>query len=355
MANIFEKSVNSGIVKDERFLYPDYVPERLPFRDNEISELVFSLKPASQGKKPTNMFVFGRPGTGKTVTLKHVLNELTEYSDRTKCLYINCFENSSRHSILAKITNFLGYAVPFRGVGSEEIYERFVALLNQKKFIPIIVFDESEQLLNEESKKLLYDLSRLSEQKKLFIGLVFISNDEFFLSKLDDRIRSSLQAGQLKFEKYSPTELKQILSQRAKYTFSSNALEDDVIPLCAAHAAKNGGDARIAIDVLLKAARLAQKQSSSKVKVEHVRASFIQDKPVKIELSSNLTKQESLILDFIKNKEIDAGSLYESLSKDFADRTLRKAVSSLEDKKLLETRKVQKGKGFTRLIKKVTN
>ena len=356
MANIFDKNTERGILKDERFLYPDYVPERLPFRDSEIGELVFSLKPAATGKKPTNMFVYGKPGTGKTVSLKFVLNELTEYSDRAKCLYINCFETGTRHSILAKATNFLGYAVPHRGLGSEEIYDRFVALLKNKKFIPILVFDEAEQLLrDEEAKKLLYDLSRLGEQKKVFLGVVFISNDEFFLSQLDDRVKSSLQASNLKFEQYSPPQLKEILGERAKYAFFPNVLEEEVIPLCAAHSAKNGGDARIAIDVLLKAGRLAEKENSAKVKVSHVRASFQQEKVIKQEISSNLSKQEQLIFDYIEDKEVDAGTVYKALEKKFAERTLRKAISSLEDKKLISTKKVVKGRGFTRLIKKVTN
>ena len=351
MSNVFDKKPEKGILKDERFLYPDYVPERLPFRDAEIDSIAFALKPAATGKKPENMFVYGKPGTGKTVTLKYVLGELTEYSDRAKCLYVNCFETGTRHSILAKSTNFFGYAVPHRGLGSEEIYDRFVALLKNREFIPVLVFDEAEQLLkDEEAKKLLYDLSRLGEQKKVLLGMVFISNDEFFLSQLDDRVRSSLQASNLKFEPYSPPQLKEILGERAKYAFNPNVLEDDVVPLCAAHAAKNGGDARMAIDTLLRAARLAEKEAAGKVGVKHVRASFMQEKPVKIELSSNLTPQEQLILDFIGDGEADAGTIYKKLGKKFAERTLRKAISSLESKKLVKTKKVVKGRGFTRII-----
>ena len=81
MKNIFDSKSEYSLFKDERFLYPEFVPERLPFRDEEISELVYCLKPATQGKKPTNVFVFGKPGTGKTVALKFVLNELEEFSE----------------------------------------------------------------------------------------------------------------------------------------------------------------------------------------------------------------------------------------------------------------------------------
>lgn len=354
MANVFASQKEVSLFKDERFLYPDFVPEKLPFRDEEIGELVFCLKPATQGKKPTNVFVFGKPGTGKTVSLKFVLNELTEFSDRTKCLYINCFELSSKQAILSKITNFLGYAVAERGISYEELFSKFVSVLKSKKIIPIVVFDEAEQLLrNEEVKSLLYDLSRLPEQQKVNFGLVFISNNNLFLASIDDRVRSSLQCSTIPFEPYSPSEIKEILLDRAKYAFVDFALDSDVIPLCAAHAAKQGGDARIAVDLLLKAGRLAERANSKKVLVSHVRASFMQEKPVKIEITSNFSEQENAIVDFLKKnfaKEIDSRMIYDALSKKYAERTLRLSLSTLEEKGVILTSKVAKGKGTSRLI-----
>jgi len=355
MGNIFESDKVNSIFKDERFLYPEFVPECLPFRDEQISELVFCLKPATLGKKPTNVFVFGKPGTGKTVTLKFVLNELVEFSDRAKCVYINCFEFSTKQAILSKLTNTMGYAVPDRGVGFEEVFSKFVSVLRTSKVVPVIVFDEAEQLLKDEQRKsLLYDLSRLPEQQKLPIALVFISNDNFFLSRLDDRIKSSLSASSIPFEQYSPLELKGILSERVKYAFFDFSLDSDVIPLCAAHAAKNGGDARIAVDVLLKSARFAERENSKRVLPRHVRAVFMQEKPVKVEITDNLSEQEERILNLLDKSsafDIDSGFIYSTLEKEYSERTLRNAISELEKKGLISLDKIIKGRGFTRIIK----
>ena len=355
MANVFSRASEGSLFKDERFLYPDFVPQRLPFRDKEVSELVFCLKPATSGKKPTNIFVYGKPGTGKTVTLKFVLNELEEFSDRTKCLYLNCFEFSSKQSILSKLTNFLGYAVPGRGISNEELFSKFVAVLRSEKTVPIVVFDEAEQLLKDDStKSLLYDLSRLGELQKLSFGMAFISNDNFFLVHLDDRVKSSLGCSSVPFEPYSPAELKEILRERAKYAFLDFSLDDDVIPLCAAHAAKMGGDARVAVDVLLKAGRLAERENAKKVLVKHVRASFSQEKPVKQEVTSSLSEQEQLVLDFLKSragKEFDSRAVYDALGKRFSERSLRLAIASLGEKGLISSQKVIKGRGFTRTLK----
>ena len=352
MSNIFDESIDKGIIKDERFLYPEYVPERLPFREEEITEMVFCLKPATSGNKPENIFISGPPGIGKTVTSKFVLSELSEYSDRTKCLYINCFQLTSYNEILAKATNFLGYPVPMRGLSNVEIFERFVAIIKNKKTVPIIVFDEAEQLLKkDDTKKLLYDLSRLNDSFNIFIGLIFISNDKNFLFFLDDRIKSSLNVNTIIFEKYSCQELKEILRERAKFTFFPNVLDDDVIPLCAAHYSKNG-DARKAISTLLKSARIAEKENSKKVLIKHVRQAIQDDSFVKFEIIDNLSSQEKLILDFLSDKELTTIEIYSSLKNSFAERTLRKAISDLEEKGIIEIKKETNSKGILRTIKR---
>lgn len=354
MANIFQSAKINSIIKDERQLYPDFVPSTIPFRDKEIGEMVFCLKPATEGKKPTNLFLTGVPGSGKTVSSKYVLNELSEFSDRTKTIYINCFENNSYNSILVKLTNYFGYPVPNRGLASEEIFQRFIAVLKSKKITPIIVLDEAEQLLKkEDTKKLLYEFSRINEQFNIFLGMIFISNDASFLNFLDDRVRSSIHASTINFEKYSSFELKEILKERAKFAFFDNVFENDVIALCAAHAAVLG-DARIAITVLLNAARFAEKENSKQIKVSHVRKAFMQERPVKVEISKNLTKQEKLILDFLENKEVTAGEIYSKFKNEFAERTLRKAITDLESKNIIVAKKVKKGRGITRLLSKKT-
>lgn len=354
MANIFSGSKINNILKEEKYLYPDFIPERILFRDSEIDEMVFCLKPAASGKKPTNLFLTGVPGTGKTACSKYVLGELLEFSDRVKTVYINCFENSSLGSILVKLTNSFGYPVPSRGFSNEEIFERLVAVIKNKKIIPIIVFDEAEQLLKkEDTKKMLYDLSRLKEQSGLIIGMAFISNDISFLSFLDDRVRSSINASKIVFEKYTSLQLKEILKERAKFAFFANTFDDNVIPLVAAHASKLG-DARVAIDLLLRSARLAERENSKIINVSHVRKSFVDEKPIKIELSSNLSNQEKQILDLISVNELTAGQIYEKLNKNFSERTLRNAISNLESKNLVCAKKIRQGRGFTRLICKKT-
>ncbi|MBN1941506.1 MAG: AAA family ATPase, partial [Candidatus Diapherotrites archaeon] len=357
--NVFSKgSALKEIFKDERFLYPEFVPERLPHRDSEIDSIVFALKPVSAGKKPENVFLVGAPGTGKTVTAKFVLKELEEYSDRAKSLYLNCFRVSTRHAALTEISNFLGNPISRRGTSSDEAFDGVLSAFKKISFTPILVFDELDQLVySGEASKLFYDLLRVFEFTKARFGLVLISNYYEALAKLDSRVKSSLSPQPIHFQAYNPMQLKDILRERAQYAFHENGIDSEAISLAAAHAAKRGGDARIAIEVLLKAGRLAEKQNSEKLMPGHLNLVFasVEDRAMQ-KAAPALTEQDNLILSLLpKEGKISSGILFEKFiektRQEISQRRFRAFVTKLEKMNLLECEFTGKGaRGRTRMV-----
>lgn len=357
--NLFaKKSRLHELLKDERFLYPEFVPERLPFREPEIDALVFALQPVLKGKKPQNVFVCGKSGSGKTATVRFVLNELQQYSDRAKGLYVNCFQLNTRHSILTQIANFLGEATPRRGIATDETYSKLLEALKHTDFIPVVVLDETDQLLHEkEASKLFYDLLRVVEFGKGRFGLIFISNLSNLVELLDPRVKSSLAEQIISFEPYSPPQLKEILRQRAQYAFHPNALDSEVINVAAAHAAKLGGDARIAIECLLRSGREAEKKNAAKVTVQHLRSIFSEvDARALQKAITYLSYAEKKILSLVPaNKAIASGDLFQAYKKSvkspLTQRRFRSLLGSLERMHLLNLEEAQKKpKGRTRMI-----
>ncbi|MFH1663674.1 MAG: AAA family ATPase [archaeon] len=356
--NIFSGRFKANeIFKDERALYPEFLPEKLPHREKEIDAIAFCFKPVLSGKKPVNAVVLGSPGTGKTVSAKFVLSQLEEISGRAKSLYINCFEFNSRNSVLSLIANFVGAAIPRRGLASDEIYSKMVDYLKKCGFIPIIVFDEADQLLlKEEGSKLLYDLLRIIESGKIRLGLIFISNNFDLTSSLDSRVKSSLSEESIVFEKYSPEQLKDILKERASIAFFEDALEKDVINVAAAHSAKLGGDARTGIESLLKAGRLAEKENASKVSVVHLKKAFaVMDSAVLSKTFPFLLAQEKAILELISFSDgIFSGNLFDEYSKaknHLELRQFRAVISKLESMNLISAPLLEvKPRGKSRFI-----
>ncbi|MFH1256933.1 MAG: AAA family ATPase [Candidatus Diapherotrites archaeon] len=343
------------VFRDERFLYPEFVPERLPFRDSEIDSLVFALNPVTKGGKPQNVFVCGPTGVGKTVAVKFVLKQLEEFSDRAKASYFNCFEFNSRHSILSGIANLLGAAVPRRGIATDEIYTKMVELLKKSSFTPIAVLDEADQLPREELSSLLYDLLRVTEQQKNRIGVVLVSNDEAFTAKLDARVKSSLSPETISFSSYSPQQLKQILAERCEFAFQKNALAADVVSVAAAHSAKLGGDARIAIESLLRAGREAEKENSQTVQLKHLHKAFESvDSASSLKSLKFLSEEEKLLLSIVASKHsIDSGEIYSLYKKKakspLSERRLRDLMNGIEQKRLVKSELLDLGnKGKTK-------
>jgi cell division control protein 6 len=103
------------------------------------------------------------------------------------------------------------------------------------------------------------------------VSVIGISNDLKFTEFLDPRVRSSLGEEEIVFPPYDATQLRDILAARADIAFEADALSEDVIPLCAAFAAQEHGDARRALDLLRTAGELAERDQTERVGEGHVR------------------------------------------------------------------------------------
>lgn len=136
----------------------------------------------------------------------------------------------------------------------------------------IIVLDEIDKLMRKGSDDVLYSLTRInSDLKKARVSVIGISNDLNFIDFLDPRVRSSLGEEEIIFPPYDALQLVDILKQRAQEVFVEGTIEEDVIPLCAAFAAQEHGDARRALDLLRIAAEIAEREKNSRVRSKHVK------------------------------------------------------------------------------------
>src|SRR5664280_275988 len=112
----------------------------------------------------------------------------------------------------------------------------------------------------------LYTLTRTDN-----VSIASISNFVDFKQFIKPRVRSSLRDREIVFPPYNAQQLVDILHERSEMSFKDGVLNNDVIPLCAALAAKEEGDARYALDLLRTSGELADERASETVFENYVR------------------------------------------------------------------------------------
>jgi cell division control protein 6 len=256
---------------------PTYMPEILPHREKEINDLANILVPALKGESPSNLFIYGLPGTGKTAVVKLLGKELLKKGEETKkkvnFIYMNCEIVDTQYRLLQNIANrFISEwndHVPFTGWPTDEVYSKVKAMMDKEKSVTVIVLDEVDKLKGDEA---LYNLAQINgEMENARVSVIGISNDLKFTEFLDPRVKSRLGEESMVFSPYDAKQLQDILRDRVKTALKRGVIEEDVIPLCAALSAQEHGDARRALDLLRVAAELAERSKAPKITRHHVR------------------------------------------------------------------------------------
>jgi len=257
------------IFKNKNALSSKYVPDEILHRESEMEKLTQILAPALRGYSPSNVFIYGSVGTGKTITTKYVLNELNKHikkNNKTFVIYINCKEkrvSDTEYRLLAQMLKEFGIHVPDTGLSTNVLHRRLGAMLEGKN--TIVVLDEVDTLIQKIGDEFLYTMIRADNN----LSIIGITNNLMWQRQLDMRVVSSLREEELVFNKYNAGQLYDILKARADEAFHVE-VSDAVISKCAALAAQEHGDARRALMLLTTAGDLAERDGSATIAEYHV-------------------------------------------------------------------------------------
>jgi cell division control protein 6 len=295
---LFKKYLlGNKIFKNREVLRHSYRPQTLPHRHPQIDLVASILAPSLKNETPSNILIYGKTGTGKTAVVRYVGTELETASTHmgTSCrvVHLNCEVIDTQYRVLAQISKSLSgddeissdkvrSIIPMTGWPTDQVYQELKNQLEATGGVMIIVLDEIDKLVKKSGDETLYNLTRINaDLKKSKVSMIGISNDLSFKDFLDPRVLSSLSEEELVFPPYNAPQLCDILLQRSEIAFIEGALDEGVIPLCAALAAQEHGDARRALDLLRVSGEIADREE-----VEHVAEKHVKVAQAKIETDS---------------------------------------------------------------------
>ncbi len=275
---IFDTLAGNQIFSNKFILQTQYTPETIPHRDSQIEQIASILAPALRGERPSNLFLYGKTGSGKTLSVQYVKNEIVKRAESSghsvRIEYLNCKLKKvadTEYRILAEMTKKLGGVVPATGLPTDQVYNKFIEFVEKEKQVVILILDEIDQAVKKMSDSFLYNLTRLNtELSKSQISFVGISNDLTFVDQLDVRVKSSLSEEEIVFPPYNALQIQDILRERAEKAFKQEVVAEGVIAKCAALAAREHGDARRALDLLRIAGELTERDGKGKIELEYL-------------------------------------------------------------------------------------
>ncbi len=360
------------LFKNKEALRHSYTPAELPHREAEIKQLASILAPALKFETPSNVLIYGKSGTGKTIVSKFICKELTETGNKlgvpVSTIYLNCEVTDTKYRVLANLAKEFGENVPFTGWPTDKVYASFKEAVDAKKQCIIILLDEIDKLVGKGGDEIIYNLTRVnSELKNARVSIIGISNDLKFTNYLDSRIQSSLGEEEIVFSPYNAKQLEDILRQRAELAFKPGVVGEFVIPLCAALAAREHGDARRALDLLRVSGEVAERENAEIITEAHIRkanekieADNIVEAVRTLPTQSKLLLYSVILLEEMGGRVITTGEVYDvykrlcrQLSLDvLTQRRVSDLISELDMLGILNSSVVSKGRyGRTKEIK----
>lgn len=258
-----------------------HVPDgaRIVGRDDLIEAVATELRPIVRGDPPNNVMIYGKTGTGKSLVARHVTERARRAAESKNVsvgtAYVDCAQYNTETRVARTITKSLNEPsqtaldIPRSGIGSGEYYDYLWEILDMAYDSAIIILDEVDRL---DSDDILMQLSRARESGKAdcHLGVIAVSNKIEYRDRLNERVKSSLREEEFVFQPYDANQLREIMEHR-RDAFREGVLSTDVIPLTAAVAAQEHGDARKAIEILRHAGELAERENVQTVTEDYVR------------------------------------------------------------------------------------
>ncbi len=361
------RSPSGKIIRSPKKLSFDFVPDKLPHREDEQQKLFMLFRRVIEDGVSQNVFLQGNVGTGKTASAKRFCMDYEDWAAererKVDYVFINCRKRSNKSLVLWKIIHKFDKGFPDRGFSVGEMMEIIRRHIKDSGTHLFVVLDEADSLIQRDGPELIFLLSRFDDETiapRGSLSLILISQKNV-LELLDESALSTFKRGnRLLLEQYDKAQLFDILSYRGELALYPGSIEEEELNLLALIAGERG-DARLGIELMEKAALLAEEKGQNQIGPEDIRTAKADIDPyMTASRLRGLNENERLILlsaaQKLRNRSFtttgDLESHYHVLCETYGREVLGhtqfwKYLKSLSGDGMLETETVASGKGRT--------
>jgi cell division control protein 6 len=292
-------------------------------REKQLSRIISHLTPVLDGVHPPSALIYGPTGSGKTVSLIHVLSTFENVAKRHgisfQYRYIDLTSPKTYFGALNEVAIALDSTNRKyrKGIPVEFMQAKIKnAIAGYNGFLTLLI-DEADNISPNPDALLTFLAKTLQRKVSCRLILILLTNRLDWEKTLDPRILSFLKKTDIIFEPYDALDLVEILKLRAKKALCKEKVDPAALQKMAGYASRETGDARKAVELLTKAVRVAEETTGylSVKEVDIAEQRLEVDKTT--ELINTLATQQRLALQscylLFKNdaKKVSTGQAYE--------------------------------------------
>ena len=349
------------LFRDPEVFEFDYVPEQFQFRENQMRELAFQIRPGLRGGRPLNSICKGLPGTGKTTSVRKLFSEIQETTKKLVPVYVNCQIDNTKFAIFSQIYRKLtGHLPPASGTSFKQLFDAICRILLKDEMVLLVALDDANYLLYEnEINKVLYTLLRAHEAYEgIRMGVIVIISDldVDLLQAVDARVSSVFRPTEIYFPPYEQAEIREIMQARVMQGLYPGVLSEEMLALVIDQIQK-GGDLRVGIDLLKRATLNTERAARRTVERGDICGAYLVSKYLHLSFTTKTLKDEeknvlrALAKASVSEQEMNAGEVYKTIAESVEIGYTRfyEVIKKLDALRLVNLH-YREGKGRTRLI-----
>ncbi|PKL55294.1 MAG: cell division control protein 6 [Methanomicrobiales archaeon HGW-Methanomicrobiales-6] len=279
----------------------DYVPEFFNYRESQLKDLAYQVRPALEGGRALNAICRGLPGTGKTSSVLRIFTELEQTTKKILPVYVNCQNDRTKYMVFSRVyAAVFGHAPARTGISIKSVLDAIGGALQRQEKSLIVCLDDANLLhYNNTLGDVVNSLLRLHQDYPGARAAVFATVSDMNLdiaTELSKWVLSPFRPSDIYFPPYDAGEIRGILLDRIRIglypgVFSASMLD------CIIEQTMESGDVRVGLDLVKRAVLNAECAARTEVTEEDITKAYAQAKHIHLACTIRaLSADERLLL-----------------------------------------------------------